>query len=211
MQNENDQGADPDGGAVSVFRGRVEELERERVFDGFVSLDRVRHRFERFDGSMSQPLERLVLERGDAVGVLLLNRCDRTVVLIQQFRYAAYERGGPGWLVEIPAGRVEEGDSAEATARREVLEETGYQIDDLEHVMTIYPSPGASSERIHLYVAQIRPEQRLALGGGIDVGEEILVQEIPVNQALAVVAEGCIQDAKTILMLQYLALHPELL
>ena len=187
---------------------RVQVLSSDRVYDSFFKIDRVRLRFERYDGAMSPPITRLVFERGDSVGVLPFDRERHEVVLVQQFRYPAHVRGGPGWLWEIIAGIQDEGRGAECLVRSEAMEEAGYRLGELRHVMTAYASPGGSSERVHIYVAPVTREKRVARRGGLcESGEDILVRTFKLDDALEMIEDGRIVDAKTVLALQYLALH----
>ena len=187
---------------------RVVVMATERVFDGFFKLDRATVSYERFDGSMSASVNRLVFERGDSVAVLPFDRERRTVILVQQFRYPAYLRDGPGWLWEIVAGMIEPGRDAEEVARSEALEEAGYSLGELKHAMTVYASPGASSERIHIYLAPVVAHQHVGGGGGLlQDGEDILVRTFELDEALAMIEDGRVVDAKTVLALQFLALH----
>jgi nudix-type nucleoside diphosphatase (YffH/AdpP family) len=182
---------------------RVEVVERERVYSGFFALDRAVVRYERFDGTMSEPLERLSLERGDAVGILLHDPAADQVVLVEQFRYAVHAAGEPGWLVEIPAGMLHAGEDPEAVARAEVLEETGYEVRHLEHLVTCYLSPGGSSERIYIYAARISLGERPARGGGLaSEGEDTRLCILTREEARQRVQDGRIRDAKTIIALQ---------
>ncbi|MFO7919132.1 MAG: NUDIX domain-containing protein [Anaerolineae bacterium] len=184
----------------------VEVISTERVFDNFFQIDRVRFRHAKFDGTMSGELTRLVFERGDAVAVLPYHRGRGEVVLIRQFRYPAYVRGGPGWLWEIIAGMQEEGLTLREVARKEALEEAGYQLGGLKKVMTIYSTPGASSERVHIYVGPFEQGDRVGCGGGIG-SEDILVRTFSLDEALRMIEDGEIVDAKTVIALQYLFLH----
>lgn len=195
------------GGAAPQPR-RVEILDQERLLDGFFQIDKVRLRHERHDGAMSQPLVRLVFERGDSAAVLPYDPERGTVVLVEQFRCPAYVRGGPGWLWEMIAGAQDGGRTPEEVARAEAWEEAGYRLGPLEHIATVYPSPGGASERMYLYLAPITAADRQAPGGGLpETGEDILVREFSLEEALALLADGRIMDAKTVIALQYLALH----
>jgi len=189
---------------------RVIVFSRQRLLDGFFKVDRAEVSYERYDGTMSPVVTRLVLERGDSVAVLPYDRERGEVVLIQQFRYPAYVRDGDGWLWEIIAGAQEEGRSPEEVARAEALEEAGYRLDNLRHVATVYPSPGGTSERMHIFFATVSSQGRVGQGGGLaESGEDILVRTFRLEEALQMVEEGCIVDAKTIIALYYLALHRE--
>ena len=187
---------------------RVEVLSSDRVYDGYFKIDCARLRFERYDGAMSSLITRLVFERGDSVAVIPFDGERHEVVLVQQFRYPAHVRGGPGWLWEIIAGTLDEGRDTESVVRSEAIEEAGYHLGELSHAMTVYSSPGGSSERIHIYVAPVTRESHVAGGGGLcDSGEDILVSAFSLDDAFEMVEDGRIVDAKTVLALQHLALH----
>jgi nudix-type nucleoside diphosphatase (YffH/AdpP family) len=187
---------------------RVEVESSGRVFDDFFTIYRACIRYEKFDGTMSEPLTRLVFERGDGVAVLPLDRQRREVVLVCQFRYPAYVRDDPAWLWEIIAGMCEEGRTVEDVAHSEAMEEAGYRLGALQHIMTVYLSPGGSSERMHIFLAPISDGDRVGQGGGLpDSGEDVLVRRFALEEALRMAEDGRIMDAKTILALQYLALH----
>ena len=187
---------------------RVHIIQRHEVFNRSVfRIDEVQLQHERFDGSMSEPITRLVLNRGDSVAVLLHDPARRVVLLCEQFRLPTSEHG-PGWLLEIPAGILESGEDAADCARREALEETGYAIDTLQRIGSVYPSPGGSSERIHIFHGAIAGRDDAAEFAGVrEEGEDIRVVRLPVDEALAQARQGHILDAKTFIALQWLALH----
>ena len=190
------------------MRRRVEIIEKKREYDDFFRLDRVTLRYERFDGHLSSPITRLLFERGDSVAVLLYDEEADAVMLVQQFRYPAYVNDGPGWLWEIVAGMCEGEDDASVVAQRELLEEAGYAVERLEHIMTFYPSPGGSSERMYLYLGFTRLDHKVADGGGVAGDEEdILVKWFDWKEAQRMLRDGEIPDAKTIIALQYLAIR----
>lgn len=186
---------------------RVEVKKRRRLYDGFFQLEAAVLRFERYDGSMSPEVERLVFERGDSAAVLLFDPQRQVVTLVEQFRYPAYLREGQDCrLLEVVAGTMDHGDAPEDVARAELVEEAGYSLERLEHVTTFYASPGAGTERIHLYLGYVTPEARIGAGGGLpDHGEDVRVVDMPLKEALDLVQRGVIRDAKTIIALQHLA------
>ena len=185
---------------------RVEVLATERIHDdGFFAIDRARLRHERFGGGMTDPLVRLVCDRGDAAAVLPYDRKRREVVLVQQFRYPVYGRGDDPWIWEIIAGVQDGGRTAEEVARAEAMEEAGLDLTDLRHILTMYLSPGGSNERLHLFLAPYTEAQRVAPGGGlVEGGEDIRVWVVALDEALAMVQDGHIVDAKTVAALLYL-------
>ena len=187
---------------------RVEIIEKKEIFRRlFFRIEEARLRHETLSGTMSEEMVRLNLKRGDGVAVLLHDPQAATVVMVEQFRYAAYENG-PGWLLEIPAGIVQEGEDPAEGMKREIEEETGYRVAELQHITTFYLSPGGSSERIWLYYAAVSPKDRITEGGGLPVEqEEIRVAVYPVAALVEKAASGEIQDAKTLVGLQWLQLN----
>lgn len=184
---------------------RVEMLHRKEVFNRFIfRIDEVELQHERFDGTMSPPLTRLVLERGDSVAILPHDPVSRVVLLCEQFRLPTVAHG-PGWLLEIPAGILETGEDADACARREMVEETGYSVSALDRIATVYLSPGGSSERIHIFHGTIALRTDAADTAGVESeGEDIRIIRMPVDEAIAKVRAGAILDAKTVIALQWL-------
>ena len=142
----------------------IEKL--SRIFDDFFAIDEAWLSFERTDGTMSPVVRRLSFERGDSVAALLFDREEQAIVLVRQFRFPTHGKG-PGWILEAVAGIVDEGESPEEAIRREVLEETGYRVDQLEHISTFYVSPGGSSERIGLYYAEVGRQDHVGEGHGV--------------------------------------------
>ena len=175
-----------------------------RVFDGFFKLSEAEVSFERFDGTMSRPVKRLNFERGDSVAALLYNSDSRRVLLVEQFKYPTYEHG-PGWILEAVAGIVEPDETPESALRREVLEEVGYEIGTLEPIATFYVSPGGSSERVFLHYAEVTDAGKVGDGGGVGAeGEDIRTVELTLEELDRLLATGSIQDAKTLVGLQWL-------
>ena len=183
---------------------RVELHSKQRLFDGFFKIDEAEVSFEHFDGEMSPAVKRLCLERGDSVAAVVHDRHAGTVILVEQFKYPTYEKG-PGWIIETVAGMVEPGESPESALRREVLEEVGYEIETLEPIATFYVTPGGSSERILLFYAEVTAGGKVASGGGLRSEEEdIRTVTVAVDDLDHVVEGGTIQDAKTLVAIQWL-------
>jgi nudix-type nucleoside diphosphatase (YffH/AdpP family) len=186
---------------------RVEILRQTTVFRQlFMRIEAVHLRHERYDGSMSPELLRLSFEHGDGVAALVHDTAHDHVILVEQFRYSTY-KDGPGWLLEVPAGRVEshEYDDLAGAIRRELHEEIGFTVNELRLLRTFYLSPGISSERTFLFYARVTADDRLGMGGGLDAEDEDLrVVSLPVAEALARLDGGDIQDARTIIGLEWL-------
>ena len=146
-------------------------------------------------------------DRGNGATLLPYHLKQRTVVLVRQFRYPAYVNGYDDLLIEAAAGLLDNA-SPEARIRAEAEEETGYRLREVHKVFEAFMSPGSVTEKLHFFVAEYEPEMRVGSGGGIaDEGEDIEVLELSIDEALAMIADGRIVDAKTIMLLQYAALN----
>lgn len=185
---------------------KVNIISEKRDYDDFFKIDKVVLQYEKFNGKMSPEITRLNFNRGDAVAVLLYDKEKDSVILIKQFRYPAYVNNGPGWILEVVAGMIDNGRDAVTVARSELMEEAGYEVDDLRFLCQFYVSPGGTSERIYLYLADCH--HKVNSGGGKESeDEDIQVIEIPLKQALMMIKTGEICDAKTIIALQWLQLE----
>ena len=177
---------------------RVEIHSRRRIFDGFFKIEEADLAYERFDGTMTPPLKRLVFERGDSVAAIVYHREEKRLLFLRQFRYPTYEKG-PGWLTEAVAGMQEHGEPAEDALRREIVEELGYEVAHLEPITTFYVSPGGSSERIILFYAEVNAAGKVGPGGGlVEENEDIVTVSWSPAELAEAVAAGQIQDAKTL-------------
>jgi nudix-type nucleoside diphosphatase (YffH/AdpP family) len=162
--------------------------------------------WRRDDGEWQRQV-RETYDRGNGAALLPYNRRQRSVVLVRQFRYAAFVNGYDDLLIEVAAGMLDNA-SPEERIRAEAEEETGYRLHDVHKVFETFMTPGAVTEKLHCFVAEYEPEMRVGKGGGLaHEGEEIEVLELSIDEALAMIADGRIADAKTIMLLQYAALH----
>lgn len=172
---------------------RVEVLRRRRIFDDFLKID---EGLLRVDGHEQR---RLSMERGDAVAAIVRRTDDDVVVLARQFRFPTVEKGS-GWLVELAAGVVEDGEDPEESLRREIVEELGYEIDHLELIARCFTSPGGSSELAYVYYAEVSHAGRVSDGGGLAAeGEHIELVEVSLPELRTMVDNGEIEDAKTLI------------
>jgi nudix-type nucleoside diphosphatase (YffH/AdpP family) len=154
-----------------------------------------------------QTQHRETYDRGNGAALLPYNLAQRTVVLVRQFRYPAFVNGCDDLLIEALAGLLDN-EAPEVRIRAEAEEETGYRLGEITKIFEAFMSPGAVTEKLHFFVAEYEATMRVGSGGGIaSEGEEIEVLELPIDQALAMIADGRIADAKTIMLLQYAALN----
>jgi nudix-type nucleoside diphosphatase (YffH/AdpP family) len=156
-------------------------------------------------------MEREVEDHGSATAVLPFDPERRMAFLVRQFRAPVFHAGGPPTLLEAVAGLLDE-DDPEACARREAHEEVGLRLGPIERIATVWPMPGISTERIHLFLARYRPSDRVGDGGGLaEELEDIESVEIPLRDLWAMVESGGIEDLKTLVLTQALRLrYPEI-
>jgi len=185
---------------------RVRVHDVKLLSDNWYVLKTTRFDFLRRDGQW-QTQARETYDRGNGAAILLYDLQRRTVVLTRQFRYPAFVNGHDDLMVEVPAGLLDAA-TPEECIRAEAEQEAGIRVRAPRKVFEAFMSPGAVTERLHLFVAAYDAADRIGAGGGLQAeGEDIEVFELDFDAALAMVGRGEIVDAKTIMLLQYGALH----
>lgn len=184
---------------------KVSIEQKRTIFDDFFKVEEAYLRFEQFNGEMSPRIRRLNMERGNSVAIVILNKDTGKLIMVSQFRYPTYQNDH-GWTIEIIAGMVDPGETPEQTLKRELEEEIGLKIDTFGRINTFYPSPGGSSELIHLFYAAVSGERAKykETGGLLSHGEDIKAIELSLEDALAKIRTGEIVDAKTIIGIYWL-------
>ncbi|GAA0483836.1 NUDIX domain-containing protein [Tatumella punctata] len=181
-------------------------MDAQTLSDDWYLLKKYTFDFQRHDGSW-QRLHREAYDHGDGAALLLYNRQRKSVILTRQFRLPAFINGSDGMLIEVAAGLLE-GEHPEERVRKEAEEETGYRINNIEKVFEAWMSPGSVTEKLHLFIAEYHPGDQVSDGGGLpEEGEDLEVLEMSFSDALAAMQCGSINDAKTIMLLQYAALN----
>ncbi len=180
-----------------------------RVFDGYFKIDQYRLRHSLHAGGMSPTVVREVLERGQVAAVLPVDPQRRRLVLIEQFRPGAYALGWHPWLLECVAGIIEPGEQAEEVSRREAVEEAGCTLTDLFPIAHYLASPGACSESVNLYCARVDSEHVGGVHGLEAEGEDIKVACYDYDEVRAMLEEGRIVNAITLIALQWFFMHQE--
>jgi nudix-type nucleoside diphosphatase (YffH/AdpP family) len=182
---------------------RVKEV--QILSDDWYVLKKTRFERQRRDGTW-QEVNRETYDRGNGAAMLLYNLEQRSVILTRQFRYPAFVNGHSGMLIEAAAGLLDEA-SPEERIRAEVEEETGFSVSNIQRIFEAFMSPGSVTERLYFFVGAYSHENRESIGGGNEAeGEDIEVLEMTIEDALAAIDCGDIQDGKTIMLLQYAAL-----
>lgn len=175
--------------------------------DNWYVLKKITYEYLKKDGTIiSQSRE--AYDRGNGATILLYNKEQKTVILTRQFRLPTFINGNEtGMIIEACAGLLDK-DNAEDCIRRETEEETGYKITAVRKIFEAYMSPGSVTEILHFFIAEYAKEMKVSEGGGLDHEEEnIEVLELDISEAMQMVANGEIKDAKTIMLLQYIKLN----
>ena len=181
---------------------------KEVQYKGFFSLETYEFQHELFRGGWSGIFKREVFERGNAVAVLIHDPVADTLLLTEQFRPGAIRHKDTAWMTEIVAGIVEEGEDNEDVARREAQEEAGCQLNELEHMLDYYPSPGASTELVSLYYAPLDLSKVEAGIHGLESeNEDIRISIVPRKKVMEWLRSGKINSSLAVISLQWLALE----
>jgi len=185
----------------------VEVLGRKDLYRGFFRMEAVSLRHRRFDGGWTDVFDRELLLRGDSTCVLPYDPWRDEVVLLEQFRPGALGRDRTPWLLELVAGMNEAGEEPEHVAHREGREEAGLQFMALEEICRYLPSPGGTTEYITLFCGCVRADGVGGVHGLAEEHEDIQVHVYEFEQALALLRSGRIDNAASIIGLQWLALN----
>lgn len=154
-----------------------------------------------------QTLKRETVDHGDGAAILLYDPRRRTVVLVRQLRWACVRNGHDDLMLEVPAGLLDDA-SPEECIRAEAEQEVGFRVRQPRKVFDAFMSPGSLTERLHGFVAEVDASDRIAAGGGLpEEGEDIEVVELPYTEAVALLRQGRLRDAKTIMLLQHAVLE----
>lgn len=188
---------------TDTFQFKVDE--QKPLYRGFYKMDHLTVSHERFDGR-TMTIERELMDRHDAVCLLLVDfKADR-FVFVEQFRVGALREDNP-WLIEMVAGLIDKDEQPEEVARREAIEEAGVKVGRMEFISRYLPSPGGTSERVHLYVGEVDSSTAAGIHGLDDEGEDIRVHTPTISEAYDWLEQGKIINAASIIALQWLKLH----
>ncbi|MFQ0998077.1 ADP-ribose diphosphatase [Gilliamella sp. BG6] len=197
---------------VNFDKNDVFNLTKRILYKGFFSLLEYRFQYRKFDGSISEIVTREILERGHAVVLLAYDVKRDEVVLIEQIRIAAIETQDSPWILELIAGMMDhENESFEEVARREAMEEAGVVIGRCKPIISYLASPGGLTEQLHILVGEVDSSTAEGIHGIDEENEDIKVHVVSRTQAYQWVKDGVINNAASIIALQWLELNHELL
>lgn len=182
---------------------KINILKTEILSNNWYTLRKITYDYTKPDGTiLTQTRE--AYDRGNGATILLYNKAQQTVILTRQFRLPTFTNGNAdGMMIEACAGLLDL-DNPEDCIRRETEEETGYKVTDVRKIFEAYMSPGSVTEILHFFVAEYSKDMKVNEGGGVAHEEEnIEVLEMKFEEALDMMKNGEIKDAKTIMLLQY--------
>ena len=191
---------------ASFDKSHVEVIEKAPCYEGFFTMSQFKVKHKLFNGGWGNEIRRELFERGEAAAVLLYDSKLDIVVLTEQFRVGALNEASP-WIYELVAGMIEEGETPEGVAIRETQEESGAQIQELTPICQYLVSPGGTDEKIHLFMALLDSSQVSGIHGLASEGEDIRVHKVSSQDAFEAVRCGKINNAATIIALQWLELN----
>ena len=186
---------------------KVNILKSEILSDNWYTLKKITYEYLKKDGTR-QTQSREAYDRGNGAVILLYNKEQKTVILTRQFRLPTFINGNSsGMLIEACAGLLDK-DNPENCIKRETEEETGYKVTAVRKIFEAYMSPGSVTEILYFFIAEYTASMKVHEGGGLEQEQEnIEVLEMPVEQAMHMIDNGEIKDAKTIMLLQYIRLQ----
>ena len=181
---------------------------REFLFRGFIQVEKVSFRHRLFNQPDYSPvIQRELIHRPEAAGVLLYNDQQQRFALIEQFRVGALNDSESAWQLEVIAGVLDGDEAPEDCIRRESLEESGCEVQQLQHLFSFYPSAGACSEFFHLYAAEVELPKIGGIFGMPDEGENIQLHLFDYSELDTLLKNGRLRNAPVIMALQWLAQH----
>ena len=194
-------------GRETLWAENVKVLSCNTAYQGFFRVDSYCLQYRLYNGGWSAKLKRELFERGHAVAVLLYDPHRDSLVFIQQFRIGALAVGWDPWLLEVVAGIIENGETAEQVVRREVLEEAGCTVTTLERVGHYLVSPGASTETVELFCGKVDSVHIGGIHGCLSEGEDIRVLVLPAKKSLNMLAQGAFNNGAILMVMLWFALH----
>lgn len=180
---------------------------RKNGFRGFLNIDAIKLKHKLFRGGWSSTINREILVREGAVGVLLFDPKRDEIILVRQFRIGLLDKTETPWALELVAGMIEFGEELEEVAIREVKEESNCEVSQLVKICDYYSSPGVSSEKVRLYLGIISSENIGGFSGLESENEDIEVVVLSYTDAIAGLKDGYLANAMSIIALQWLELN----
>ena len=187
-------------------RDDVDILSKQSLYNGFFNMTKITFRHKLFNGGWSENIDRELFERGHAVALLPYDPITDKVILIEQVRVGALESDNP-WQYEIVAGMIDKDQTSEQVAIREADEEAGIKVSNLEKISSFYPSSGGCTEQLDVFIGFTDASKATGIHGLDDENEDIRVHVFTREEAYALVTSGIIENAASIIALQWVELN----
>lgn len=183
----------------------VQIIKKKKGYQGFLAIEQLQLKHRLFNKTeFSSILNREFIDRKDAAGVLIYNHQHQKFALIEQFRVGAINDPVSPWQLEVIAGIIDEGESAETCILRESIEEANCHIRQIQHLFTFYPSAGACSERFFLYAAEADLPEDGSTHGLATEGEDIKLHIFDYSELPQLLQHPQVSNAAVIIALQWL-------
>lgn len=187
----------------------IEVVRKTSLYEKFFKVNEYCFRYPLFNGEMSALVSREVMERGNASGVLLYDPDRENLVFVEQIRAGVFVAGEYPWVLECAAGIIDSGETPEQVAIREVEEEVGVSISDLEPVVEYYSSPGGTSEKIYLFCGRVDSSRVAGYGGLASENEDLRVVVLSVAEAEKMLEQGKFNNALAVIAMQWFLMNKE--
>ena len=195
---------------IETFNSNDIQIEEKiPLYQGFFKMVRYDFKHRLFAGGWSDTVKREIFERGHAVAVLPYDPETKEFVLIEQIRIGALATSDNPWLIEVIAGVIDEGETIRDVCCREAEEEAGIQLQNVTSAMSYLASPGGTTERIHIFMATTDSTTASGIHGLDHEAEDIRVHRVAEQDALEWLENGRIDNAATIIALQWFFMHKQ--
>jgi len=185
-------------------RDDVEVIRSEELYKRFFRAEKIFLRHKLFEGGWSKEIGRELFVRGEAVAIVLYDPKNDLIGMVEQFRVGAMNETHGPWCYEVVAGMLEEGESPEDVAFRELVEEANIIPYKLEYICQYLSSPGGSDEKLHLYCGLCDLSQAGGVYGLPEEGEDIRVHVLAADEVFAQLFSGRFNNAAALICLQWL-------
>ncbi|PHR26016.1 MAG: ADP-ribose diphosphatase [Desulfotalea sp.] len=187
----------------------VQIISKKTLYQGFFKMVKYAFKHKLFAGGWSDVVEREIFERGHAIAVLPYDPVLDEFVMIEQIRIGALATSDSPWLLEVVAGIIDEGETPEDVCLREAKEEAGLDVQKLHKALSYLASPGGTTERLHIYIGLVDASSAQGVHGLEYESEDILVHRVPTSVAFEWIKQGKIDNAATLIALQWFAMNKQ--
>ena len=184
-------------------------LDKKNIHDGFFKMNEVTLKYKKYNGDWSNAIKRELFGGAQVSAVLPYDPINKKIVLIQQFRPGTISKDNQNYLDEIVAGIIDPGETPEDTAKRECLEETGWEVSNLKSIQGYFPAPGSSESFYNLFLGEVIAPDKEIIRGLENENEDILVKSYSFDEVKTKMNKKEILNGLTLIALQWFFLNIE--